>query len=48
MKALEKFISAVEPKMIFTVFDLYKLLNIAHGLEFCRKVFYNITHIYCT
>jgi hypothetical protein len=39
-KALEKFITSVEPRMIFSVFDLYKSLNVAHGLEFCRKVLF--------
>jgi hypothetical protein len=37
-KALEEFLATVEPRMIFPVFDLYKFLNVAHGLEFCRKV----------
>ena len=41
-KALEEFFSTVEPRMIFAVFDLYKSLSIAHGLEFCRKVLFLI------
>jgi hypothetical protein len=39
-KALEEFFTTVEPRMIFSVFDLYKSLNISHGLEFCRKVLF--------
>ena len=41
-KALEKFFTTVEPRMIFAVFDLYKSLSVAHGLEFCRKVLFLI------
>ena len=41
-KALEEFLATVEPRMIFPVFDLYKFLNVAHGLEFCREVLFYI------
>jgi len=36
--SLDNYFTTVDAQMIFTVFDLYKTLNIAHGLEFCREV----------